>query len=175
MHTLPTTLSKLADICDRDNVRWATSGVLVETKEDGTFTASATDTKSLIRVTGECVGNPESFPVSPAMAAAPKSGTAAIVPGKVWKKIFADAAKSTKKNRVDLRSVAVKIAEHSTTFEHTDGTSHPVETVENIVGRFVPVDAVMPSGRGAVRFRVDAGRLAELLPKAGGKPLRRSR
>jgi hypothetical protein len=128
MHLLPTHLAPLADLADSKPAgRFALGNVQLRIHGDNTFTAAATDTKVLLRVSGPCVGPVEEYPEHPAMATAPNGKMEGLIPADSWKKAFSSAAKVTRKQRSVLRSVAVKVGDNMATFGATDLDSYPVE------------------------------------------------
>jgi hypothetical protein len=167
MHLLPTTLGKLADLTEKYDGRFALSNVRLRVHGDNTFTAEATDTKCLLRVTGPCVASADQFPdCVPGLTTAPNGKTDALVPASAWKKTFGAAKKLTGRTRTPaLRALAVAIGERVTTFGATDHTSHQCETVENGEGKFPPTDAILSQRESDLRarFSVDPLLLAELL------------
>jgi hypothetical protein len=165
MHLLPTTLACLADQSEKNPTgRFALSNIQLRLHGDNTFTASSTDTKVLVRVTGPCIGPIEEYPEHPAMATAPNGKLDALIPAASWRKAFSTAAKVTKKQKSVLRSVAVKLSDQLATFGATDGDSCPVEQIRVGDGRFPPVADIIPKpGSGKARIWVDPLYLADVL------------
>lgn len=169
MHLLPPTLAKLADMAEDCTGKFALGHVHLRVHADDTFTAEATDTKALLRVSGPCVAPATDYPDSIAgLAAAPNTGTESLVPAAAWKKTFQAARKLTGRRGVPtaLQSVAVKIGPTVTTFAATDAVGQQCETVENGAGKFPPIDSILEKMRGGkpkVVFAVDPLRLADLL------------
>ena len=76
MHLLPTNLGKLADLTEKYDGCFALSNVRLRVHGDNTFTAEATDTKCLLRVTGPCVAPADQFPdCVPGLTTAPNGKT----------------------------------------------------------------------------------------------------
>lgn len=167
-HLLPTRLAKLADATNHKGGanRWAVVGVHVRLKPDGSYVACATDTRSLVRVTGPGVGPVEDYPEVPALAAAPNGHAEAIVPAAAWKSAFAAAEKLTRRSvKPILRSVAVVAGENVVTMGCTDLDTYPVEQARRVEGRYPPVDDIVPKRPrpGAVTVGIDPLRFADTL------------
>lgn len=168
-HLLPPTLARVADAADRkDSTRFALGNVHLRINADGTFTADATDSKRLLRVTGPCLPA-EDFPADavPGLATAPNGATAALVPATAWRKAFTSAEKLTRKvarTKPVLGSVAVSLSGDVTTFGATDLVAPTCETVANGTGRFPPTDDIMRQSRKVKPlFSVDPLLLADQL------------
>ncbi len=164
MNLLPANLAKLADIASRDDRgRWTLRGVHVERSPEGTFTAAATDTRMLLRVSGPCEPADE-FPSIPAMKDVPDDAASGIVPASVWGSVFAAATKHSRKaTKSILQNVAVAIGREQAVFGMTNGDSSPVETTKLMEGRFPPVDDVFPKKPAAMRIRINPLLMAKLL------------
>ena len=142
-HLLPLSLAGLADQADGGNSasRFALNGVRVEFGPGNTYTATATDTKVLVHVEGECVAEPEEYPTDniPAMAHAPNGATLAMIPASFWKDSFRKAKTLTRRSRGDvLKSVAVVTGPTSTTMAATDLEKSQCDSSPNLDGRFPP-------------------------------------
>ena len=137
---LPVNLGAVADAADRRGGagRFALDAVYVELKQadrlvyppagqegppdlvtDRTYTVAATDTKRLVVVEGEC-GNPDDVPGLEAVRTAPNGGTKGLIPLKVFKKTFADAAKATGRQTPAARQVLVALSEVQATLGYSD-------------------------------------------------------
>jgi hypothetical protein len=167
MHLLPTSLARLADLCDNNNARYALGGIHVKLEDGNTFLAEATDTKCLLRITGQC-HSADDYPTNPALAAAPNGSTEALIPQNSWKSFFTSAAKLTKKNRTrpELQTVAVVLGKEQATFGATDYDSFPIEQTRLVDRKFPPVNDILrglkPS-RAKYRVRFDAELMVKLL------------
>jgi hypothetical protein len=103
--------------------------------------ATATDTSTLVRVTGSCAAPSAEFPLFLELETAADDGTTALIPADVWKRTFLWARKLTGR-RTDLppacRSVAVRIGERETTLGVSDGTNPWFEVVPRAPGQNAP-------------------------------------
>ena len=161
MHLLPTNLAKLADLTG-DDTRWATSAVHLRLHGDNTYVAEATNCRVAIRVSGPAMDVSE-YPVIPAMAEAPNGCTDALIPAEVWRKVFVQAAKHTKRcYKPEIRSVAVKIGKDLATLGCTNGDSSQVEYTRLVGGKFPPVADCFPK-RQRLSVRLDPDYLITIL------------
>jgi len=167
MHLLPTHLAPLSDIADKRSTgsRFALTGIHLRVHGDNTFLAEATDTKVLLRVSGPCVAPIDEYPEHPGLKDAPNGSMEALIPATVWAKTFSSAAKTTKRQTLALRSVAVKMSKELATFGSTDLDSYPVDQTKLVEGRFPPAADIIDSTRkSAVRsFWVDPLQLSRAL------------
>lgn len=167
MHLLPLNLAKIVDQTDSKNsTRFTLSAVHLRLMGDNTFIAEATDSKQLIRVTGNCVGDVSEYPEHAGMKAAPNGSLEALVPGESWKAAFSMANKLAKKNRKPLlNSVAVKLGKDTATFGATNLDSYPVEQTRLVDGRFPPTGDILGRAqkKGEFVFAADPKLLAGLL------------
>lgn len=168
MHLLPTNLGPLADVCEPKNTggQFCLNGVRVQLHEDGGYTADATDSKILLRVTGPAPADAAEYPAHPGLADAPNGSAEALVPAAAWKKMMAMGAKLTRRGRPAAKVVAVKASRHVATFAATDGESYPTDRVELIQGRYAPVDDfVRPArfGGRTVTVTIDPKMMIRLL------------
>ncbi len=141
---LPLNLERLSKHCSTGTARYATTGVYLSLKPDGTYVADATDCTALIRVTGPCETG--EYPTLPALETAPNGRTDAIIPASLWGKAFGAARKLTKKRGVPqrLQQVAVKMGDAIATLASTDGAGQSVESGQHVDGRFPNCTAVIP-------------------------------
>jgi hypothetical protein len=166
MHLLPTHLAPLADIAAKSQTgRFALEVVHLRVHGDNTFIAEATDTKVLLRVTGPCVGPAEEYPEHPGMTTATNGSSEALIPEKAWAKAFSNGEKVTKKQKSQLKSVAVKMSKEIATFGATNLDSYPVEQTRLVEGRFPPATDIIDQTRKhvTVSFRVDPIYMARAL------------
>jgi hypothetical protein len=174
VHLLPLNLGRLAEHAgDGRASRFALDGVLVEFLEGNRYAATATDTKVLVRVEGDCAAHPDEFPLScvPALAHAPNGASKALVPARAWRESFKKAKSLTRKTRqTALRSLAVVVHEQVTTFAATDSEAAVCESTPNLTGKFAPYQDILEKTRkdGPCRLRVavDPRMLAQLLQTA---------
>jgi hypothetical protein len=171
MHLLPLSLGRLADHAGRSGI-FAIDGVLLQRNDDNTFEAVATDTKTLIRVTGPCVAPASDYPMFPELAEATDDYPWAIIPAIGWKRAFTWARKLTARKGVSnpaCRSVAVCIGTQETTFGVSDGEHPWWEASPNIVGRYPPYADIIASALAkpiSGMFAADALRMSHLLATA---------
>jgi hypothetical protein len=145
MNLLPTNLAALTEVADKKGVggRFTLSGVRLEVNpKDNTFTAEATDTKVLLRVSGPC-GNLDDYPEHPGMKDAPNGSTTALIPTETWTKVFAGAEKLTRRKMPSLQAVAVKIGKQLATFGSTNLDTFPVDQTKLMEGRFPPTQEII--------------------------------
>lgn len=175
MHLLPTTLAPLANVCDKNARRanLSTTGVKLTLEKPDTegpytaipkYTATATDGRRLIRLTGHCEYAAEDYPTFPALASAPNGASSAVVPAADWKKAFADIGKIKSHVKPLLRSVACVIGETQTTLAGTDLDRIAFYQPRNMDGRFPDVNLVLPPQAEALAVvSVDPFLLGDLL------------
>jgi|GEM_PF-7049287 len=172
MHLLPLLLGRLADHADRETAKYALGAVFLRLNNDNTFEAVATDTKTLVRVTGPCVAPPGDYPIFAELAEAPDDGTTALIPVFIWRQAFTWARKLTARMEVTnpaCRSVAVRIGPQETTFGVSDGEHPWWERATNSTGRYVPYQDVITKALAEplnTQFAVDPTRMAQLLTTA---------
>jgi hypothetical protein len=166
MHLLPLSLGRLAEHADRSlTPRFATNAVLLRVQADNTFEAVATDSKTLVRVTGPCAGDPAAFPDIPEFATRPDGCETALVPADFWKSSFAWAKKLTRMTNPELRCIAVKLGATETSFAAAGEGDPWVDSAENVTGRYPNHAAVLDAlirKPAADAFAADPKRLAEL-------------
>lgn len=183
---LPVNLGAVADAADRRGGagRFALDAVYVELKQadrlvyppagqegppdmvtDRTYTVAATDTKRLVLVEGEC-GNPDDVPGLEAVRTAPNGGTKGLIPLKVFKKTFADAAKATGRQQPAARQVLVALSEVQATLGYCDFETQQVQATPLVAGKFPPARDFIASTRKkkvAAKFAIDPKMFAEVL------------
>ncbi|MBY0459224.1 MAG: hypothetical protein K2V38_17985 [Gemmataceae bacterium] len=144
MHLLPLSLGRLADLARLPRVgsgslRFALDAVQLTLFQANTFEATATDTVALARVRGRCVAAADEYPLFNELASAPDTGTTALIPAAVWRRVFAAAKRMTARAaNPACRSVAVRIGPAETAFGVTDGQAVWVDRAPNVTGRFPP-------------------------------------
>ncbi len=146
VHLLPLNLGRLAAHTSEDG-RFSLSAVNLRFQGD-TFTAEATDTKHIVRVTGPTVADGASYPVEriPSLAHAPNGAAGAMIPGAAWTKIYSAAAKlklDRKHVRRELKAVACVTGDNVTTFGAAGPDGSTCETTDNIAGEFPPADEIL--------------------------------
>ena len=170
LHLLPLSIGNLANHAGESATRFALNGVRVEFGPGNTFKATATDTKVLVHVEGQCVSDADEFPDSciPALAHAPNGAMSAIIPAGVWRESFRKAKALTKRTykRV-LKSLAVVTGETTTTLAATDLEKTQCDSTPNIAGKFAPfqdiIDKERKRGQHVLKLAVDPQMLAGLL------------
>jgi len=162
MHLLPLNLGVLADHTG-DSARVSVGGVHLELSE-GRYTATATDCKQIISVSGPVVGDAAEYPELPGLRDAPDGATTANIPAKMFKAFFATAKKKTLKRttRPELKSVAVKLSPHGATLACTDLDAGIVECTLQVEGRFPPIDQIFPTKKPTMVFTVDPAYVAQM-------------
>ena len=148
LHLLPFSIARLAEHADVKGSasRFALNGVMVEFGSDNTFKATATDTKQLVHVEGQCVAPPDEYPASciPALAHSPNGASKALIPSSFWRESFQKAKKLTRKaHQTALKSVAVVAGDKTTTMAATDIDSATCDTTLNLEGRFAPYEDII--------------------------------
>lgn len=171
MQLLPANLRHAARFAASNDTRYAVSGLLLESKPDGSYRLDATDTRKAIIVTG--TSNPASrMPAIPAIESAPNGGTKSLINAKAFGKFFGKAERvSAKQVKICPPSVQTVIGEKITTLGTINKDGSTAEVMENIEARFPPMDSIFPTKRdceGALTFRVDAKMLAEMLESLAG-------
>ena len=165
VHLLPANLGRLAAHADSrsSTAKFALETVDVRFLPDGTYTADATDTKQLVRISGPCVVC-EDYPTDrvPALAHAPNGELGARVSAPAWAKAFAGAKKI---KRAASGAVACVTGKDVTTFaaSNLDGDSL-CETSANTQGKFPPVTDILDKTArecGDKRDRATFGALIE--------------
>ncbi len=163
MNLLPNNLGTLANVCAKDNTKYAMNGVHLRVHDDNTYRACSTDTKVGLMVTGPC-GVADNYPNIPALESAPNGATESLIPAKSWKNSFAAAKKIKTGFKPILQSVATVIGEKVTSLASTNLEAVTFEQPRNIEGRFPPLADVIPNAEKAKStVAIDADKLKDLL------------
>lgn len=162
MHLLPLNLGHLADHTG-DSARVSVGGVHLELSE-GRYTATATDCKQIISVSGPVAGDAAEYPEWPALRDAPNGATTANIPARMWKAFFATAKKKTPKRttRKELQSVAVKLSHNEATLACTDLDAGVAECTKQVEGRFPPTDQIWPTKKPTMVFTFNPAYVAQM-------------
>jgi hypothetical protein len=165
---LPPRLKALAELCARNEGRYAMAGVILKRTPDG-YEACATDGRFLGRVRGRFPEDLGHYPNLPGMNGhdGREAAAEALVPAKDWKECLALAPKQdrwTKKPVLD--NVLVRTYAKDTTFGATDLSKSRVVTVQNGEGRYPAYEEVIPEDDKCLAVDVDADRLMALLKVA---------
>lgn len=167
MHLLPLHLARIADAADlKNSTRFALSAVHLRLPTPGTFVIESTDSKRLIRISGECQHKADDYPAHASLDAAaedPKKKTF-LVPAEVWKRSFTMAGKLKSRDAIN-KTLAVKLGKDTATFAATNLDSYPVESTREIEGRYPPTDDIVKQTKKNTKFcfAVDPMLLADTL------------
>jgi DNA polymerase III sliding clamp (beta) subunit (PCNA family) len=159
MLLLPPNMAHVGKCAAKDGARYAMTAVRLNAMPNG-YRAEATNGRILARVDGVHKDAPEDYPTFPALAAAPNSGTSALVPLDSW----ADAFKLPAKRGHDrLKCVATIIGANEVTFGGTDLERCRTLNTRLVDGRWPDTDAVLPQDAPSATITLNADLLVELL------------
>jgi DNA polymerase III sliding clamp (beta) subunit (PCNA family) len=164
---LPRNLQGLANLCRKEEGRYAMTGVHLITTDTG-YRAEATDGRVLGRVTANYPASPAEYPALPALASAPNGQHETTIPADAWKAAFKAIPKQKNKwsRKPVLDNLAVVQGEKVTSFASTDLEAVSFSQPSNVEGHWPATDAVISQEEPVLRVRVDAKLLANLLTVA---------
>lgn len=177
MFLLPIDATIVAKHADQRSIggRFSLTGVQVEffdhAEKPTRFRVSATDTKQLVAITGDCPKMAE-YPTTtmPGLDACPNGKTSSVIEADELLEAATEAKKLSKKAPKEMRNLlVVRPSETVTTLAASNGEQGTCQHVTNVECWFLLVDDVLriPPYERTVRFAVDPKLLAKLMTTAG--------
>ena len=144
MHLLPLTIAKVATAADSKNsTRFALSGVHIVLDPGGKFLVETTDSKRLLRVSGECEHKPDEYLHADLHARKEdKKRREFLCPADTWRKAFTMLNPKAKWKPI-LNSVGLVLEKDSATFGMTDLESTPTLNTREVEGKYPPTNDIM--------------------------------
>lgn len=144
---LPNNLKCLSSFTG-EGIRWATGGVCLETTDDGKrYTATATDCKVLVSVSGKTLDISD-HPTPQPVKDAPNGAVKGLIPSELWSSMMGASAKSAgARAKPILKSVAVAMSDTPNTvmMGWTNGTVSASQGADQCSGRFPPWRDLWPT------------------------------
>lgn len=168
MLLLPMSIAKVSALADKkDSTRFALSGVHLKI-QNGRWFAESTDSKRLIRVSGELSTKAiKEYPPHSGMDKAEHDPDIkeCLIPAASWNRAFTMMKPRKTSSKPALNNVALKFTKTEATFGATDLDSYPVENTRLLEGRFPTTDDIVKQTEKSVSlaFAVDPKLLADSL------------
>jgi hypothetical protein len=156
-------VSALARSCSEDRGRYALGGILVEEREKGAGSMTATNGAVLVQVDFGATVKPVDRPALPEYKSAPNGASRAILDGGELARAVGEASKACDKKTPALRRPVLIMGENVSTVVGSDRIKTECKTVPNMEGTYPNYYDVMRSGRCIAEVTLDAAELRRAL------------